>query len=25
MSLQGTTPAAPKEPEGEIWEEETTE
>ena len=25
MSLQGTTPAAPKQPEGEIWEEETIE
>ena len=25
MSLEGTTPAAPKQPEGEIWEEETTE
>lgn len=25
LSLQGTTPAAPKQPEGEIWEEEKTE
>lgn len=25
LSLQGTTPAAPKQPEGEIWKEEATE
>ena len=25
LALQGTKPAAPKPPEGEIWEEETTE
>ena len=25
LSLQGTKPAAPKPPEGEIWKEETTE
>lgn len=25
ISLEGTTPAAPKQPEGEIWEEETAE
>lgn len=25
MSLHGTTPAAPKQPEGEIWEEKKTE
>jgi cytochrome c oxidase cbb3-type subunit 3 len=25
LSLQGTTPAAPKQPEGEIWKEEGTE
>ena len=25
LSLQGTTPATPKAPEGDIWEEENTE
>ena len=25
LSFQGTTPAAPKQPEGEIWKEEVTE